>query len=87
MNDPVGVEVEAVIVNMLVKGGLPDCGLNDADAPGGSPDTDNDTGSVKPETRLTVIVLEPEKPCVIVNRLSAFTEKSNGGGYPSLSSM
>jgi hypothetical protein len=73
------VEAEVAIVNVLVKVGLPDCGLKDADAPEGRPETDKDTGSVEPETRLAVIVMESDPPRVTVNPPPALKEKSKGG--------
>ena len=60
--DPVDVEAEVVIVNLLVKVGSPDWGSKDADAPEGSPDTNKATGCVAPPVKVTVMVLEPEPP-------------------------
>ena len=41
--EPVGVDDDVLTVNVLVNVGVPEEGLNDAEAPDGSPDTDRVT--------------------------------------------
>jgi len=60
--EPVGVDDDVLTVNVLVNVGLPEDGLNDAEAPEGSPDAERLTGWVVPEMRVAVIVFEPEAP-------------------------
>ena len=43
VHEPVGVVEDVVMANWLVNVGLPRGGLNDAEAPEGSPDADNAT--------------------------------------------
>ena len=76
-NDPVGVAGDVLTVRMLVKGGFPEDGLNAATAPMGSPDADNVTVWAVPPTRLTVIVLDPDPPCVTPIPPELDKEKSN----------
>jgi len=41
--EPVGVDEDVDMVNVLVKVGLPEDGLNEGEAPEGRPDADKDT--------------------------------------------
>ena len=50
------------MVHLLEKVGLPETGLNEAEAPEGRPDRDKDAVWIAPEIRLTVIVLDSEPP-------------------------
>jgi len=75
--EPVGVDNEVLMVHVLVNVGLPDPGLKDVEK--GRPDTERLTLWVVPETRVTVIVLEPELPCVAVIPPLLLKEKSKGG--------
>jgi len=43
VHEPVGVDVEVLMVHVLEKVGLPEARLNDAVEPAGSPEADNDT--------------------------------------------
>ncbi len=63
---PAGVVVAVVIVNVVEHVGLQDADVNPALAPLGRPDTVKLTDCVVPETRVTVIVVEPEAPCTTV---------------------
>jgi hypothetical protein len=57
VDDPVGVDVEVVTVNVEEHVGLHEPGENEAVAPVGRPDAENVTDCVVPETRVAVIVL------------------------------
>ena len=62
VDDPVGVEVTVVRVNVDEHVGLHDPGENAAVAPVGRPEAANVTTCVVPETRLAVIVLDADCP-------------------------
>jgi hypothetical protein len=64
---PVAAVLLAANVNVLVPGVA--MGLNDAVTPLGRPDADKLTLALKPFCGLTVIVLVPLAPCVIVKVL------------------
>ncbi len=57
VDDPVGVDVEVVRVNVDEHVGLHDAGENAAVAPAGKPEAENVTACAVPETRVAVIVL------------------------------
>jgi hypothetical protein len=61
-NVPVGVEVEVESVRVLEQVGLHGLLLNPAVAPEGSPEAESVTEADEPETRVRVIVVEPEDP-------------------------
>ena len=63
---PVAAVLLVVSVNVLVLVVL--VGLNDAVTPLGKPDTDKLTWALKPFCGVTVIVLAPLAPCLIVRR-------------------
>ena len=69
VNVPVAAVLLAVSVNVLVLGVL--LGLNDAITPLGKPDADKVTLPLKPFCGVTVMVLVPLAPCVIVKLLGA----------------
>lgn len=56
-------------------------GLNDAVTPLGSPEADNATLPLKPFCPLTVIVLVPLAPCVMVKLLGEVESVKFGGGF------
>ena len=62
VDDPVGVELEVVRVNLDEHVGLHDPGENAAVAPVGRPEAENVTACVVPETRVAVIVLVTDCP-------------------------
>ena len=62
VDDPAGVEVEVVRVNVDEHVGLQDPGENEAVAPAGKPDAEKVTGCVAPETRVAVTVLVTDCP-------------------------
>ena len=62
VDDPVGVEVEVVRVNVDEHVGLQDPGENEAVAPVGRPEAENVTACVVPETRVAVMVLVTDCP-------------------------
>ena len=62
VDDPVGVEVEVVRVNVDEHVGLQDPGENEAVAPAGKPEAEKVTGCVVPETRVAVTVLVTDCP-------------------------
>jgi hypothetical protein len=64
---PVAAALPAVSVNVLVLTVL--LGLNDAVTPLGRPDADKLTLALKPFCGVTVMVLAPLAPCVIVTLL------------------
>jgi hypothetical protein len=69
-------------VKVLVKVGLPDGGLTLHDAPEGSPVHDKPMACVEPLVKVTVILLEPELPCVTVIPPELESEKSKLLGLP-----
>ncbi len=75
---PVAAVLLAVRVNVLVVVVLP--GLNDAVTPLGRPDADKVTLPLKPFCGVTVIVLTPLAPCVIVKLLGDAERVKFGGG-------
>jgi hypothetical protein len=60
--DPVGVDAEVVTVNVDEHAGLHDPGENEAIAPVGRPEAENDTDCAVPETTVAVIVLDTDCP-------------------------
>ena len=83
--EPVGVDNEVLMVRVAEKVGealqlgVPmQPPLKEAEAPAGSPLTERVTGWVFPLTKLTVIVLDPELPCMTVMPPEFDNEKSNG---------
>ena len=77
---PIAVELPAVSVNVLVFVVL--LGLNDAVTPLGSPDAERVTLPVKPFCGVTVMVLVPLAPCVIVKLFGEVESEKFGGGGP-----
>ena len=69
----------AVSVNALVLVAL--AGLNNAVTPLGRPDADNTTPALNPLRGLTVMVLEPLEPCVMVKLLGDAESVKFGGGF------
>jgi hypothetical protein len=59
---PMGVEAEAVMVMVVGHVGVQEVGLNVAVVPVGSPETENETAWVVPDTKLAVIVFVTEDP-------------------------
>jgi hypothetical protein len=68
---PLAVSVSALVLAVLL-------GFKDAVTPLGSPDTDKLTFPVKPFSGVTVIVVEPVAPCVIVTLLGEAERKKFG---------
>jgi hypothetical protein len=62
VDEPVGVDVAVVRVNVVEQAGLQDPGENVAVAPDGKPDAENDTDCVVPETSVAVTMLEIDCP-------------------------
>src|SRR5947207_15719794 len=60
VEDPVGVDAEVVNVIVDEHVGLHDPGEKEADAPLGRPEAEKVTGCEVPDTRLAVIVLDPD---------------------------
>jgi len=60
VEDPVGVDAEVVKVIVDEHVGLHDPGEKEADAPLGRPEAENVTGCEVPDTRVAVIVLDPD---------------------------
>jgi len=76
---PVVAVALAVSVNVLVFVVL--VGLNDAVTPAGKPDADRLTLPLKPLCGVTVMVLAPAAPCVIVRLLGDAERAKLGGGF------
>jgi hypothetical protein len=55
---PAGVEAEVDIVNVEKLVGYKDDGLNEQDAPEGTPEHENDTGCEVPDMRVAVAVVD-----------------------------
>jgi len=66
VDDPVGVDAAVVSVSVDEQVGLHDAGENEAVAPVGRPEAENETDCAVPETRLAVIVLETDCPWTTV---------------------
>ena len=62
VDDPAGVEVAVVTVNVVEHVGLHDPGEKEAVAPVGRPEAENVTACVVPETSVAVIVLVTDCP-------------------------
>ena len=62
VDDPVGVDTEAVRVNVDEHVGLHDAGEEEAVTPVGKPDAEKETDCAVPETRVAVIVLDTDCP-------------------------
>src|SRR6266481_8528745 len=77
---PVAAVPLAVSVNVLVLAVL--LGLNDAVTPLGRPDADKVTLPLKPFCGLTVMVLAPLPPCVIVTLPGEVNSEKLGAGGP-----
>ena len=78
--EPVGVDIDVPIVRRLEKPGRPDPGLKTQVAPVGNPLVQaRVTSCVDPLSRLTISVLDAERPWLTVMLPEFEIEKSNGG--------
>lgn len=79
LKDPAGVEGDVLMVTVLVKDGLPDCGLKLHEALGGRPAAHaRATGWVAPFSKVALIVPDPGLPCVAAIPPELESEKSSG---------
>ncbi len=83
-NDPAGVALVVVIAKVLVQGvapGVQDAGVNEADAPLGSPDAEKVTASLVPPVLVAVmtLVLLVAAPCTTEISFSLVRVKVKGG--------
>jgi hypothetical protein len=80
VDDPVGVEADVVMDNVVEHVGVQDVGENEVVVPAGKPEAENETDCDVPETSVAVIVLDTGWPWTTV-RLPLFeSEKSKDGG-------
>ena len=75
---PPGVEPLVAIVSVEEQLGLQLFGEKEAVAPEGSPEAENETGCVLPETNVALIVLVTDEPAITDLSPELESEKSNG---------
>ncbi|WP_256999961.1 hypothetical protein, partial [Candidatus Methanoperedens nitratireducens] len=82
-----GVEAEVDIVNVEELVGYKDDGLNEQDAPAGSPEHENDTGFEAPDMSVAVVTVDILLPCT-TEPFDGFKdrEKLNGTGVTGITS-